>query len=328
MKVLITDYAWKSLEPERAILAEAGASLVVAETGSEDELARLAPDVDGILTCWKPVTARVIREAGRCRSIGRYGIGLDNIDVACATELGIVVTNVPAYCVEEVSDHALALILSLARKVTAYDHAIKAGLYDLRSLMPLYRVPGKTLGIVGFGKIGRTLYRKVRGFNFKILAFDPYLGPKSLDGIDVEAVSFDALLKQSDFISIHAPLTPETRGLFNAEAFAKMKPTAVVVNTSRGPIIDETALLEALNEGKIAGAGLDVLATEPPDLQNLLLHHRRAIITPHAAFYSEESVLDLQTAAARQMATLLKGTRPENIVNPEVLKQPNLRVKF
>ena len=252
MKVLITDYAWKSLEPERQILAEAGASLVVAETGNEDELTSLAGDVDGILTCWKSVTARVIRQAERCRSIGRYGIGLDNIDVACATELGIVVTNVPSYCVEEVSDHALALLLSLARKVTASDHAIKAGRYDLRSLMPLYRLPGKTLGIVGFGKIGRTLYRKVRGFEFKILVYDPYLDPASLAGYDAEATSFEELLARSDFISIHVPLTKDTRGLFNAAAFNKMKPTALLVNTSRGPVIDEPALLQALNDGRLA----------------------------------------------------------------------------
>jgi D-3-phosphoglycerate dehydrogenase len=328
MKVLITDYAWKSLDPERAILAEAGASLVVAETGNEEELVRLAPDADGILTCWKPVTARVIREAARCRCIGRYGIGLDNIDVACATEEGIIVTNVPAYCLEEVSDHALALILSLARKVTAADHAVKDGRYDLPSLMPIYRLAGKTLGIVGFGKIGRTLYRKVRGFHFKILVYDPYLDPRALEGFEVEPVSFDDLVRRSDFISIHAPLTPETRGLFDAAAFALMKPTAVVVNTSRGALIDEGALLDALNGGKIAGAGLDVLTAEPPDLQNPLVQHPRAIITPHAAFYSEESVLDLQTTAARQMAEVLRGRRPEHIVNPEVLQRPELRARF
>ncbi len=328
MKVLITDYAWKSLEPEREILAQVGASLVVAKSGNEDELAGLAGDVDGILTCWRPVTARVIRRAEHCRSIGRYGIGLDNIDVECATELGIVVTNVPSYCVEEVSDHALALLLSLARKVTSYDHAIKAGRYDLRALMPIYRLRGKTLGIVGFGKIGRTLYRKVRGFEFKILIYDPYLDLASLAGYGAEAVSFAALLERSDFISIHAPLTPETRGLFNADAFKKMKPTAFLVNTSRGPIIDESALLQALNDGRIAGAGLDVLTSEPPSPQDLLLLHPKAVITPHAAFYSEESVLELQTTAARQMAEVLSGRRPPNIVNPQVLKRSNLRGQF
>lgn len=328
MKVLITDYAWKSLEPEREILAKVGASLVVAEDGNEDELARLARDVHGILTCWKPVTARVIRQAENCRAIGRYGIGLDNIDVDCATDLGIVVTNVPSYCVEEVSDHALALLLSLARKVTSYDHAIKAGRYDLRALMPLYRLPGKTLGIAGFGKIGRTLYRKVQGFNFKILVYDPYLDPASLAGYKAESVSFDELLERSDFISIHVPLTAESCCLFNTDAFKKMKPSALLVNTSRGPVIDETALLQALNDGRIAGAGLDVLTSEPPSLQDPLLLHPKAIITPHAAFYSEESVLELQTTAARQMGEVLSGRRPPNIVNPEVLKRPNLRSQF
>lgn len=328
MKVLITDYAWESLEPERAILAQAGASLVVAERGSEDELADLAGEADGILTCWKPVTARVIRRAQKCRAIGRYGIGLDNIDVACATELGIVVTNVPSYCIEEVSDHALALLLSLARKVPAYDRAIKAGRYDLRAQMPLYRLRGKTLGIAGFGKIGRALYRKAQGFEFKVLVYDPYLDPASLGGYIVEQVGITELLERSDFISIHVPLNAETRGLFNAEAFKRMKPTAFLINTCRGPVVDEAALLEALNTGRIAGAGLDVLSSEPPSAQAPLVLHPRAIISPHAAFYSQESVLELQTAAARQMAEVLTGRRPANIVNPEVLTQSNLRAPF
>lgn len=328
MKVLISDYAWESLEPERKILAEAGASLIVAESGNEDELVKMAGDVDGILTCWKPVTARVIRQAVKCRAIGRYGIGLDNIDVACATEQGIVVTNVPSYCVEEVSDHALALLLSLARKVTAYDHAVKGGRYDLRAPTPLYRLSGKTLGIVGFGKIGRTLSRKVQGFNFKILVYDPYLEPASLAGSQVESVSFHELLRRSDFISIHVPLSAGTRGMFNTETFMKMKPTSFLVNTSRGALIDEQALLQALNDGIIAGAGLDVLSVEPPSPRDALVLHPRTIITPHAAFYSEESVLELQTTAARQMAEVLLGRRPPHIVNLEVLQRTNLRVQF
>ncbi|MBZ5565852.1 MAG: C-terminal binding protein [Acidobacteriia bacterium] len=328
MKVLITDYAWESLQPEREILASAGATLVVAERGDEDELASLAKDVDGILTCWKPVTARVIRRAERCRAIGRYGIGVDNIDVECATELGIVVTNVSAYCVEEVAEHAMALLLSLARKVTAYDHAMKAGRYDLRALMPFYRLRGKTLGIVGFGKIGRALYRKAQGFEFKVLICDPNLDPTSLRDYQADCVRFTELLERSDFVSIHVPLTPETRGLFNAEAFRRMKPGSYLINTCRGAVIDEAALLEALNAGRIAGAGLDVLASEPPSLQDPLGLHPRAIVTPHAAFYSAESVLELQTTAARQMAEVLSGRRPSNIVNPEVLRRSNLRARF
>ncbi len=328
MRVLITDYAWETLQPEREILARIGAALVVAETGDEEELENLAANVDGILTCWKPVTARIIRKAEKCRAIGRYGIGLDNIDVACATEKGIVVTNVPAYCVEEVAEHAMALLLSLARKVTAYDHAIKAGRYDLRALMPLYRARGKTLGIVGFGKIGRALYRKAWGFEFKVLIFDPQIDSASLADYQAELVSFTELLDRSDFISVHVPLTPETRGLFGAEAFKRMKPNSYLINTCRGPVVDEGALLEALNTGRIAGAGLDVLASEPPSPQDPLVLHPRVIVTPHAAFYSQESVLELQSTAARQMAEVLSGQRPSNIVNPEVLTRSNLRARF
>jgi len=324
MKVLITDYAWKSLRIEQEILDRVGVSLVVAETGSEDEFVQLAADVDGILTCWKRVSERVIRNAPRCQAIARYGIGLDNIDVEYATKMGIVVTNVPAYCVEEVSDHAMALLLSLARKVTFYDRAIKSGSYDLQAGGPLHRINGQTLGIVGFGKIGRAVYRKARGFGLKVIFFDAIVVQLGKED-DVAQVSFKDLLKRSDYISIHAPLTDETRHLFNLEAFRQMKPTAFVINAARGELIDANGLLRALDEGLIAGAGLDVLPKEPPDLADPLVRHPKAIITPHAAFNSEESVEELQRTAASQMADTLSGKLPQFVVNPDVLKQTNLR---
>jgi D-3-phosphoglycerate dehydrogenase len=327
-KILISDYAWKDLEIERSILARVNADLVVSATGAEDELTALARDVHGILTCWKPVTAPVIAAARECLAIGRYGIGLDNIDVACATELGIVVTNVPSYCVDEVSEHALALLLSLARKVTFYDRAAKSGAYDLQAQTPLFRVHGKTLGIVGFGRIGRALYAKARGLGLKVIAFDPYVDRGALSGIDVEVVEFNTLLERSDFISLHLPLTAETCGLFNRAAFQRMKSHAFLVNTSRGPLVDTAALREALDKGLIAGAGLDVLPDEPPPPGDSLVAHPRTIITPHAAFNSEESLIDLRETAARQMAAVLSGTRPDNIVNPQVLKQGNLRAEL
>ncbi len=283
-RVLISDYAWKDLEIERAFLARADANLLVAETGSEDELTALANDADGILTCWKPVTAKVIQAARACVAIGRYGIGLDNIDVDRATELGIVVTNVPSYCVEEVSDHALALLLSLARKVTFYDRAIKSGVYDLQAGTPLFRVRGRVLGIVGFGKIGRALYHKTRGLGLRVCVFDPYADRDSLSGFEVDVVDFPGLLERSDFISLHVPLTPETRGLFNLAALRQMKPGAFLINTSRGHLIDAEALRAALDQGIIAGAGLDVLPAEPPAPGDPLVGHPRTIITPHAAF--------------------------------------------
>jgi D-3-phosphoglycerate dehydrogenase len=291
-------------------------------------LTSLAPDAGGILTCWKPVTAHVMQAARACRAIGRYGIGLDNIDVTQATQLGIVVTNVPAYCVEEVSDHALALLLSLARKITFYDRAIKSGVYDLQAQTPLFRVRGRTLGIAGFGKIGRALYHKARGLGLKIIVFDPYVDGQSLSSLDVEVVDFPELLQRSDFLSLHMPLAPETRGLINRAALRQMKPGAFLINTSRGPLLDAEALREALDQGIIAGAGLDVLPTEPPAPGDPLVGHPRTIVTPHAAFNSAESLVELRETAARQMAAVLAGTRPENIVNPEVLKQANLRAVF
>ena len=328
LRVLVTDYAWESLEPETEILRTAGAELVVATTGDEEELIRLAGDVDAILTCWKSVTRKVIERARACQIIGRYGIGLDNIDVSYATESGILVTNVPAYCLEEVSDQAMALLLACARKVVFFDRAIKGGEYSLQLGSPLYRIRGRTLGILGFGKIGRTLYRKASGFGLKIIVFDPYLDPGSIEDYDVTLVGFDRLLRESDFISIHAPLSPETENLFGVSAFRQMKNTAFVINTSRGGVIDSAGLLEALEEAEIAGAALDVLPEEPPEVNDPLIHHPKAIVTPHAAFYSEESVLDLQRIAARQIADVLSGKLPESVVNGEVLDQPNLRARL
>jgi D-3-phosphoglycerate dehydrogenase / 2-oxoglutarate reductase len=327
-RVLITDFAWKDLAIEEDILQQADAEIVVAKTASEAELLHLSPTADCILTCWKPVTGSVIRAAVRCLAIGRFGIGLDNIDIASATEAGIVVTNVPAYCVDEVSDHAMALILSCARKTAFYDRNIKAGSYDLQAGPPLYRIRGKTLGIVGFGKIGKAVCVKARAFGLNIIVNDPYLDAASVVRLGIESVSFSELLKRSDFISIHVPLSAETSHLFNYQAFRDMKPTAIIVNTSRGDVIDSSALLTALEDGLVAGAGLDVLSQEPPLQGDRLISHPRTVITPHAAFNSEESLVELRTTAATQMADVLAGRQPQNVVNTNVLNQPALRCRF
>lgn len=326
--VLVTDYAWRSLDREREILGSVGASVLEARTGAEAELVELASEVDGILTCWKHVTAKVIRNAPLCQAICRYGIGLDNIDVQCATEMGILVTNVPGYCVDEVSDHAMAMLLALARGVGFYNQSIKAGSYDLKSGTPLYRIKGKTLGIVGFGRIGRLLYRKALAFQLRVLVYDPYLRPGALEGHDAEQVSFAELLKRSDYISIHVPLSTETRHLFNLSAFQQMKPTAFVINAARGDVIEPKALLQALERRLISGAALDVLAKEPPDTGDTLVGHPRTIVTPHVAFYSEESLIELQETAAKQMADILSGRLPSFVVNPGVLEQSNVRARL
>jgi D-3-phosphoglycerate dehydrogenase len=328
MKILVTDFAWKDLEIERQILSPLDAILVAAKTGEEEELAGLAVDVEGIFTNWKRVSKKVIESAPRCKAIIRYGVGLDNIDVPFATESGIVVANVPDYCLEEVSDHALALLLALARKITIFDRATKNGIYDLRLGTPFYRLRGKTLGLVGMGKIGTVVARKALGLGLKVVAFSRSGKSTQIGTETVEAVSFAELLRRCDYISIHVPLTPETRHLFNKEAFRQMKPTAFLVNTARGDVIDSSALLSALTENLIAGAALDVLPQEPPDADDPLLRLPKTIITPHAAFNSEESLEELRTTAATEMRDILQGKKPEFFANRDVLKNPGLRVSL
>lgn len=324
-RVLVTDYAWPTLDPEKEILGRIGASLMVASTGEEDELVEMAPRADAILTCWKAVSTRTIRAAARCRIIARYGIGLDNIDIPFATEQGVIVTNVPAYCLEEVTDQALALLLASARKVVLFDREAKAGRYGMAPGRPIFRIRGRTLGIVGFGKIGRTLGRKARGLGLKIAAFDPYLDDAAVREQGAEPMKLDRLMEVSDYISIHVPLNNETHHLFNRGAFRRMRPEAFLINTSRGAVVDTAALVEALDAGEIAGAGLDVLPQEPPDPDDPVVLHPKIIITPHASFYSQESLLELQTTAAQQVADVLSGKVPDWVVNPDVLGRPGLR---
>ena len=323
--VLMTDYAWPSVEPERKVLSEIGAELIVAETGAEDELVSLAPQADGILTCWEQTTTAVVRAADRCKVIGRCGIGLDNIDVETATELGIVVTNVPAYCIDEVSDHAMALLLACARKISLFDREVKRGNWVRDVGPPVYRIRGKTLGIIGFGKIGRAVVSKAKAFGLNVIVYSPSLHLQVAKSHDVHKVELPELLARSDFITVHAPLNADTDKLLGKEQFRQMKRTAYVINTSRGGIIDTTALYTALEQGWIAGTGLDVLTEEPPATDEPLIGLDNAVITPHAAFASEESTHDLEVSAARAVADVLIGKMPESVVNREVLASPLLR---
>ena len=325
--VLMTDYAWPSVEPERRVLSEIGAELIVAETGAEDELVNLAPQADGILTCWEQTTAAVIRAAERCLVIGRCGIGLDNIDVETATELGIVVTNVPAYCIDEVTDHAMALLLACARKISIFDREVKSGSWTRDVGPPVFRIRGKTLGIIGFGKIGKAVVPKAKAFGLDVIVYSPSLSPHIAESYEVQKVELPELLMRSDFITIHAPLNSATEKRLGKEEFRQMKETAYVVNTSRGGIIDTDELYTAVKEGWIAGAGLDVLAEEPPAPDEPLMELDNIVITPHAAFASEESTCDLEVSAARAVADVLIGKMPESVVNQEVLESPLLRAK-
>lgn len=318
--VLITDYAWPDVEIEKKTLSEIDAKLIVAQKSEQDVagLAALAKQhgVDAIMTNWAKTPREVIAASGKCRIVSRLGIGLDNIDVAYCTSAGIPVTNCPDYCLIEVAEHALALLLSLSRKVAFYHHETKSGTYQLQAGPKLRRIEGQTLGIVGLGNIGRKLAAKALGLGLKIVATSRS-GKNPMDG--VRFVSLDELLAASDYISLHTPLTKETRHMIGAAQLAKMKPSAYLINTARGGLIDHAALAAALEGGKLAGAALDVQDPEPSDLSHPPYSDSRVIVTPHAAFVSEESLADLRYRVARQVAVRLTGGVPENVVNPSVL---------
>ena len=317
--VAITDYVFPSLEPERAVLASLGVELRPQQCRSEEEIIALTHDADAILNCYAKMTARVIEGLKRCRIIARYGIGVDNVDLAAATRAGILVTNVPDYCIDEVSDHALALLLALARHVAAADAAVKTGAWDVVAHANIRRLRGQPMGLLGFGKIAKAVALKVQPLGMRVLVYDPYVDSAVIGGQGGEAASFDKLLAESDAISIHVPLTTETRHLIGERELARMKPSAFLINTSRGGIVDEQALAVALKENRLGGAALDVLTGEPPPPDHPLRQAPNVILTPHLGFYSKESVIELQTKAAEEVARALKGEPPRSPVNPEVL---------
>jgi D-3-phosphoglycerate dehydrogenase / 2-oxoglutarate reductase len=319
LTVLVTDSAWPSLDVERAAFAKIGAELIVATEGSEDELVSLAGLADAILTCWAPVTARVLDAATRCRTVARYGVGLDNIDVEHASELGIVVTNVPDYCVDEVSDHALALILTLARHIVAFAGQTAAGGWDNTQFGPMRRVRTQTLGLIGYGNIARRLGDKAAALGMRVLTHSRS-GATSV-AAESDSVTFaptlEALLAESDFVSVHVPLTDQTSGLIGSAELAAMKPTGYLINTSRGAVVDTDALAHALRGRVIAGAALDVLPVEPPAPDDALRELDNLILTPHAAFDSVESIEELQRKAARNVVDVLSGNRPKYLINAD-----------
>jgi len=317
-KVVITDCDHPSVEIEKEILSEIDPEFVLAYCNTEDEVIEVAQDTDGIINQYAPIPRRVIESLKKCKVIARYGVGVDNIDIEAATEYGIIVANVPDYCIDEVSTHAMALILACARGITLLDSKIREKKWDFTLAKPLFRTKGKTIGLFGLGKIARALAQKASGFGFKILAYDPYVSKVNRE---IKLVKFSQLLSDSDFISIHTPLTDETRHSFGESELKTMKKTAYLINTARGPIIDERNLYVALKERWIAGAALDVMEKEPPDWENLLLKLDNLIITPHISFYSEESYVELKTKTAKAVLSVLKGGLPRAMVNPQAVNK-------
>lgn len=312
-RVLLTDRAWPDSEIERAILDPANAELVEANATDEATLARLAVDVDAIATNWAHVTDKVLRSCPKCRVVSRLGIGIDNIAVDTATELGIPVTNCPDYCVSEVSDHTLGLLLACARRIGFFHYRTKQGEYNLAAATSMRRLSEMTVGLIGLGNIARALVPKLRALGMTVIAHTPSGSDR---GTSCRMVSLPELLQQSDFVSLHAPYTPATRHLIDANALKRMKPTAYLINTSRGGLVDAEALWAAINENRIAGAGLDVFDPEPPDLSDPLYRDERVIVTPHAAFVSAESLTQMRTQAMNQVVQALRGEVPNNVVNP------------
>jgi D-3-phosphoglycerate dehydrogenase len=307
--IVVTDSVFPSLDPARAALAHLDPEIRMARSASAEDILAVARDADAILVTYAKLPGELLRELRRCKVIGRFGLGVDNIDLAAAAELKITVTYVPDYCMQEVSDHAMALLLALVRKIPFSNRLVQAGRWEMPAVVPIHRLRGRVLGLVGFGNIPRALAPKAQAFGLRVIAHDPYLSAQTFSAYEVEAVSFDRLLETSDYVSIHAPLTPATRGLFNAETFARMKKGAFLVNTARGPLVDEAALAAALDSGHIAGAALDVLAVEPP-AGSPLLGRDNVIITPHTAFYSVEALEELQTKCASDVARVLSGQAP------------------
>jgi D-3-phosphoglycerate dehydrogenase len=307
--IAVTDSPFPSLDPAKAALARVDPELRMAKSASADDILAVARDADAILVTYAKLPGDLLRQLTRCKAIGRFGLGVDNIDIPAAAELGITVTYVPDYCMHEVSDHAMALLLALARKIPLSNKLVQAGRWEMPAVVPIHRLAGRALGLVGFGNIPRVLAPKAKAFGLRVVTHDPYASQQAL-AAGVESVSFDRLLEISDFVSIHAPLMPATRGLFNAEVFRKMKTGALLINTARGPLVDEDALVSALDSGRLGGAALDVVAVEPLPKDSRLIGRDNVILTPHTAFYSVEALNELQTKCAADVARVLSGEKP------------------
>lgn len=317
--VVFTDHTFDDLDIEREILADVGADLVDAET-SDEQLETLLADADAAIVMYEEVDADLLDAMPECRVVSRTGIGFDNVDLDAATERGVYVTNVPDYCIPEVSTHTIGHLLALERKIVNYNGRVKAGDWDVNAGRTMHRLRGQTLGLIALGDIARAVAEKASAFGMDVIAHDPYLDPADVADTDVTLVDdLPTLLAESDAVSVHSPLTPQTRGMIGAAELDRMKESAFLLNTARGGIIDEDALADAIRAGDIAGAGLDVLESEPPADDSPLLDLDDVIVTPHAAYNSAESVVELRTKAARNVAQALAGDVPDYVVNDEVL---------
>ncbi len=313
---VIADDRYAAYEEETRVLAEVGAAVRVFSSSSISEAREAFAAADAILVNLFPMTAEVIEGLPKCRVISRYGVGYDNVAVEAATRRGIWVAFVPDYCFEEVADHALALLLGCIRKIGYKDRMIREGRWNLHKDQPCHRIEGRTLGILGYGNAAHTLLRKVSGLGFgRLLMCDPYVRASTIKAAGALPVDLPTLLAESDYISVHVPLTTETRHMIGRPELARVKRGAILVNTARGPVLDEGAVADALRDGRLGAAGLDVFEEEPLPADSPLRKLDNVIFTDHAGWYSEESVVELKTKAARNAAAVLAGGRPLYPVN-------------
>ncbi len=307
--IAVTDTVFPSLDPAKAALARLNPTYRMSKSVNAKDIVAVAKNADAVLVTYAKLTRDVLMQLTRCRAIGRFGLGVDNIDLPTAKEKGIAVNYVPDYCTREVSDHAVALLLALIRKIPLSNKLVQSGRWEMPAVVPIRRIEGTVLGLIGFGHIPRLVAPKAQAFGMKVIAYDPFAKPDAFKAAAVESVDLDTLLKTSDYVSVHAPLLQATRGMLNAAAFGKMKKGAYIVNTARGPLIDEPALVAALDSGQVGGAGLDVVAAEPLAKDSPLLDRDNVIISPHTAFYSIEALNELQTKCATDVARVLSGEK-------------------
>ncbi|MBI4418405.1 MAG: C-terminal binding protein [Ignavibacteriales bacterium] len=305
-RVVITDWGFPSLEPENDVFRGRGIDLQAHQCKTEDDVVRVVGDADVVMAQWAPVRAKAIGAMKRCRGIVRYGIGLDNIDLEAARKRGIAVRNVPDYCLDEVADHTIGLMLALQRQIMTVAERVKRGTWSITPPLNLPPLRASKLGLVGFGRIARLVAQRAAAFGMSILAFDPGVAQRDILDARVQPVSFDDLLTSSDIISLHCPLNDATRHLIGRSALARMKSQALVVNTSRGGLVDLDALVVTLRDGRIAGAGLDVFETEPLPPNHAFLSLPNALATSHIAWFSTASIGQLQRRAALQALNLLQ----------------------
>lgn len=316
-KVVLTDYVWESLDVENKIL-EGLAVLVPLQTKKPEDFVAQAADCDALLNTYAgPITAEVMAKMPKCRIIARYGIGVDTIDLEAATAAGIIVTNNPTYCIEEVAEHTMALLLACARKVAFYDRLVRGGTWAVPPGKPMFRLAGRTLGLIGFGNIARQVAVRAASFGMRVLYADPFVKEGQF-GEPGKKTELPAMLKESDFVSVHPPLTPQTRKMVNDDLLSRMKPTAFLINCSRGPVVDTDALVRALDAKKIAGCALDTTDPEPLPDPHPLRGRENVIINPHVAWYSEQAMVGLQAGAPNEVRRVLSGEWPVNVVNKAV----------